>query len=619
MQVNSSSPICRTNPKSSSSPQNSGEGISTSDAEFVETTHSPPSLLPERLFAPNRYPDKPRLNIYSKANIIGSIVKSLAGTPELQCLLESLKCDPFVPQKARTGPLTLAASEDEGVVGRMWRKLFETEDLDVSVPEVLGMLADETLPVWKRLPLALIALVDGIIVYSYRLLLQLKQSPLRECIYVYNSKPHHVMDSLWLCNSWLSKQSRHLLKESLSLLRWQISWKNLMDATHENTLLTFEDVIEVEAVPEWEEDREDPTVQKLVELMRGGRKYKGSDFIGGDASLPPLIVSTKVTGGPSRPRRSVGKEPELSKSGEISEEVKSWFRRELSAQLGALREEIYGWTHPNESCSNARGRRGAHLVGQSEAGGNDAGGSEKKKRKVVGSGGVDQGNASGRKKSRSESTNIADASVGVDNQEMFNNDSSREVAQPDNAYNPPNIAEGGSTPPPDEPVLSKDPAAFESQSAIPTTSDAQEERHKFSDVEEVPTAGLNLLATMGGYFVEEIEEVKETVEGGVEKEAEDVGQSENDTMAMVLYGKPIAYVLPSEVVCHESHNVGNLAPHYKTPLEHDILSDFRTPDVAKVGKRRYQTRSATIQAVEGKTHLCSYEYAVATTRRDVPG
>ena len=81
--------------------------------------------------------------------------------------ITGLKCDPFVPQKARTGPLTLAASEDEGVVGRMWRKLFETEDLDVRVPEVLGMLADETLPVWKRLPLALIALVDGLIVCGH--------------------------------------------------------------------------------------------------------------------------------------------------------------------------------------------------------------------------------------------------------------------------------------------------------------------------------------------------------------------------------------------------------------------------------------------------------------------
>lgn len=158
--------------------------------------------------------------------------------------------------------------------------------------------------------------------------------------------------------------------------------------------------------------------------------------------------------------------------------MKSWFRRELSAQLGALREEIYALTHPNESCSNARGRRGTHLVGQSEAGGNDAGGSEKNKRKVVGSDGVDQADANGRKKRRSESTNIADASVGVDNQEMSNNDSYREVAQPDNAYNPPNIAVGGSTPPPDEQVLSKDPTTFESQSVVPATSDAQEVRRE---------------------------------------------------------------------------------------------------------------------------------------------
>ncbi|KAG2307522.1 hypothetical protein Bca4012_083458 [Brassica carinata] len=429
--------------ESSSSPQNSGEGISTSDAEFVETTNSPPYLLPERLFAPNLYPDKPRLNIYSKANVIGSIVKSLARTPKLQCLLESQfsplfhlpvarclnsakLCDPFVPQKARTGPLPLAASEDEGGVGRMWRKLFEIEDLDV--PFATGSDCS--------------------------------------CGWTY---------CLWPQTS------------------------------------AFNGVI-----------------------CRNGRPQ-----------------STEC--GPSRPRRGVGKEPELSESGGISEEVKSWFRRELSAQLGVLREEIYGWTHPNEKISN--------------------------------------------------------------------NDSSREVAQPDNAYNLPNIAEGGSTPPPDELVLSKDPTAFESQSAVPTTSDAQEvrrkndrctdieplhcrcievydrrtatecrmvttvflmcqERHKFPDVEEVPTAGLNLFETMGGYFVEEIEEVEETVEGGVVKEAEEVGQSENDSMAMVLYGKPTAYVLPSEV-CHKSHNVGNPTPHPPIPEKKEASptnsEDYKTP------------------------------------------
>ncbi|KAG2322946.1 hypothetical protein Bca52824_016159 [Brassica carinata] len=343
--------------------------------------HSPPSLLLERLFAPNRYPDKPRLNIYSKANIIGSIVKSLAGTPELQCLLESQFGRLFHLPVARClnsvklvhSLLTLAAFEDEGVVGRMWRKLFETEDLDALRVEAF---ATARLHLWR----------------TY---------------------------SLWPQTS------------------------------------AFNGVI-----------------------CRNAGNLKGV------ISLVVMLPShLSLLGGPSRHRRGVGKEPELSESGGISEEVKSWFRRELSAQLGALREEIYGWTHPNEN-----------------------------------------------------------ASVGVNNQEMSNNDSSREV----------------------------------------------------------PTAGLNLLATMGGYFVEEIEEVEETVEGGVEKEAEDVGQSENNSMAMVLYGKPTAYVLPSEVVSSPRNS-----EDYKTPPEHDILSDLRTPDVAKVGKRHYQTRSAKIQAVEGKSIMTS--------------
>ncbi|KAG2332014.1 hypothetical protein Bca52824_003194 [Brassica carinata] len=135
-------------------------------------------------------------------------------------------------------------------------------------------------------------------------------------------------------------------------------------------------------------------------------------------------------GGPSRPRRDGGKEPELSESGGISEEVKSWFRRELSAQLGALCEEIYGWTHPM---------------------------------KVV---------------------------------PMQEVEELREVVQPDNAYNPPNIAEGGSTPPPDEPVLSKDPAAFESQSAVPTTFDAQEVRRENDRCTDIETFTLQMYISL---------------------------------------------------------------------------------------------------------------------------
>ncbi|KAH0858115.1 hypothetical protein HID58_086376, partial [Brassica napus] len=60
------------------------EAAST-EPEFIVTTPT----FPERLFAHNCYPGKPRLNIYSKASIIGSLVKLLRGSPEMNCLLGS--------------------------------------------------------------------------------------------------------------------------------------------------------------------------------------------------------------------------------------------------------------------------------------------------------------------------------------------------------------------------------------------------------------------------------------------------------------------------------------------------------------------------------------------------
>ncbi|KAH0926435.1 hypothetical protein HID58_018691 [Brassica napus] len=58
------------------------EAAST-EPEFIITTPT----FPERLFARNCYPAKPRLNIYSKASIIGSLVKLLRGSLEMNCLL----------------------------------------------------------------------------------------------------------------------------------------------------------------------------------------------------------------------------------------------------------------------------------------------------------------------------------------------------------------------------------------------------------------------------------------------------------------------------------------------------------------------------------------------------
>ncbi|KAH0862611.1 hypothetical protein HID58_079822 [Brassica napus] len=61
------------------------EAAST-EPEFIVTTPT----FPERLFARNCYPGKPRLNIYSKVSIIGSLVKLLRGSPEMNCLLGNI-------------------------------------------------------------------------------------------------------------------------------------------------------------------------------------------------------------------------------------------------------------------------------------------------------------------------------------------------------------------------------------------------------------------------------------------------------------------------------------------------------------------------------------------------
>ncbi|CDY53603.1 BnaC09g51910D [Brassica napus] len=192
------------------------EAAST-EPEFIVTTPT----FPERLFARNCYPGKPRLNIYSKASIIGSLVKLLRGSPEMNCLLGSqfgalfhlpvsrcsnsaklvhsllsrqlvtmrlyelwflfadkplrfslrefgditgLKCEPE-REKVGNGSESIDATP-----GRMWKELFETEDEDVTVPDVLRMLEQPSLPEWKRLPLALIALVDGLLVCGHKLL-----------------------------------------------------------------------------------------------------------------------------------------------------------------------------------------------------------------------------------------------------------------------------------------------------------------------------------------------------------------------------------------------------------------------------------------------------------------
>ena len=78
--------------------------------------------------------------------------------------ITGLKCEPE-REKVGNGSESIDATP-----GRMWKELFETENEDVTVPDVLRMLEQPSLPEWKRLPLALIALVHGLLVCGHKLL-----------------------------------------------------------------------------------------------------------------------------------------------------------------------------------------------------------------------------------------------------------------------------------------------------------------------------------------------------------------------------------------------------------------------------------------------------------------
>ncbi|ESQ46689.1 hypothetical protein EUTSA_v10000594mg [Eutrema salsugineum] len=166
--------------------------------------------LPKRVLGDGCYPVGARLNIYSKANVIGLLVEALKGTEDLEKLLHSqfgklfhlpvarfcnsaklvhallsrqlvttkkheiwflfggqplrysirefkeitrLNCNPE--------PDSTKEEEDVGKTG-IWKDLFGRATA-MNVFDVLEMLKDPDLPQWKRLPLALIVLVDSVL------------------------------------------------------------------------------------------------------------------------------------------------------------------------------------------------------------------------------------------------------------------------------------------------------------------------------------------------------------------------------------------------------------------------------------------------------------------------
>uniref|UniRef100_A0A0D3CFI7 DUF1985 domain-containing protein n=1 Tax=Brassica oleracea var. oleracea TaxID=109376 RepID=A0A0D3CFI7_BRAOL len=183
----------------------------------------PSSVLPRRLFAYGAYPTKLRVNIYSKSHVIGSVAAALKGTDAMDTLMASqfrglfqlpvVRCQnstkligcllsrqlvtarrhefwfTFGPDPLRfsldefrdvtglnCGAFDVQDSEaSESVPPTMWNKLFDTAVGKLTVLSVLRMLGNEYLAVEKRLPLALIALVDGVLCPSSK---DLKLTPM---------------------------------------------------------------------------------------------------------------------------------------------------------------------------------------------------------------------------------------------------------------------------------------------------------------------------------------------------------------------------------------------------------------------------------------------------------
>ncbi|CAN6857460.1 unnamed protein product [Brassica oleracea] len=622
------------------------EAAST-EPEFIVTTPT----FPERLFARNCYPGKPRLNIYSKASIIGSLVKLLRGPPEMNCLLGSqfgalfhlpvshcsnsaklvhsllsrqlvtmrlyelwflfadkplrfslrefgditgLKCEPE-REKVGNGSESIDATP-----GRMWKELFETEDEDVTVPDVLRMLEQPSLPEWKRLPLALIALVDGLLqstaCYGFPLALQL---------FAFKAIPS-LLEKIPEPNKTIS-----FLQEPEEC-----------DST--NALLNFEDILLVETQtevqcyeggdPKWKKEVIDPQIDNLVHRMREGHEFKATEFRGGDSSLPPLKPAEKAEGvgvkkkcqkpsrrfgkacdeprsstqapqRPIRPRRGICKQAETGNLSDKEQELKEWIRVELKTQLGKLRNEIFDWLHHD--------RGGSFTVPQNTAAGKtnrdnshaDPTGMEgPKKRRPFSGDGNDEAEIFW-SDSKKHKKNNGDGFSDDETMRMYDNHcdgrtpNARFWEKVDSmAGEGPSFSKSANIPEVD--VSTPIGPEIVSKPAKPTLPEPLEGEGG----DESPISWLNLLA-------EEVE--KGTRSDNVYKDPQ-----ENTCRMLTVWSHPESYVLPTE------EQGGKVSPtnseDYKTPPKDDPMTESRTPDVGNSKLSRYLTRSLKKVELEGK-------------------
>ncbi|KAJ4901625.1 hypothetical protein Rs2_15576 [Raphanus sativus] len=619
----------------------------SSDApEFIGTTHA----FPERLFARNCYPGKPRLNIYSKASIIGSLVKLLRGSPELKLLLDSqfgalfhlpvsrcsnsaklvhsllsrqlvtyrlyelwflfadkplrfslrefgditgLKCE---PEREKVGNVS---ESSDATPGRMWKELFGTDDEDVTVADVLRMLGQASLPEWKRLPLALIALVDGLLICGHKLLrlmpayvemLEDTQSFLqypwgREAFLSTLSRltppqpsdPSKMYKSLSVMRLRLKQQSTacYGFPLALQLFAFKVI-PSLLEKIHEpnktttfleepegcdstNPLLNFEDILLVETQtevvvtysipdegrdPKWKKQVIDPRIDNLVRKLREGHEFKATDFKGGDSSLTPLKPAGKCEGvggpqRPNRPRRGIHKQAEPGNLSDKEQELKEWIRVELKTQLGELRNEIFDWLHHVRGGSFTFPQTTGDNRDNSNA---DPAGMEvpKKRRSYSGDGNVEAEICGSYSKKHKKN-----------NGDWFSDNETMRMHDDNHA--------GGRTP-----------------------NDRFWEKGEGED--ECPISGLNLLA--------------EEVEKGTRCENEYKDPQDNTCRILSVWAHHRSYVFPPE------EQAGKASPtnseDYKTPPEDDPMTESRTPDVRMTKRSRYLTRSSKKTEVEGK-------------------
>ncbi|KAG2323592.1 hypothetical protein Bca52824_016805 [Brassica carinata] len=472
--------------------------------------------------------------------------------------ITGLKCE---PEREKVGN---GSESSDTTPGRMWKELFETEDEDVTVADVLRMLEQPSLPEWKRLPLVLIALVDGLLVCGHKLL------RLTPAYVEMLEDTGYLLQYPWGREAFVSTLSRltppqpsdpSKMDKSLSVMRLQIPEPNKTTTFLEepegcdstNTLLNFEDILLVETQaevivtysipdeggdPKWEKEVIDPRIDKLVRGMREGHEFKATDFRGGDSSLPPLKPAEKGEGvgtlqRPIRPRRGIRKQAEPGNLSDKEEELKEWIPVELKTQLGKLRDQIFDWLHHD--------RGGSFTVPQNTADGKtnrdnshaDPTGMEvpKKRRPYSGD--------------------------GIDEAEKCGSDSKKHKK---------NNSDGFSE---DETMRMHD-----------NHCDGRTPNDRFWDKDEVgdesPISGLNLLA-------EEVE--KGTWSDNVYKDPQ-----ENSCRILTVWPHPESYVLPEE-------QAGKASPtnseDYKTPPEDDLMTESRTPDVGMTKRRKCIPISST--------------------------